>query len=56
MMSISQNASDCYCGDAYGHYGNAPEHECNMLCGDDDTRMCGGLLRNSLYRSQFSGQ
>lgn len=41
----------CHCGDGYGKYGEAGEHECNSACLGDEGKKCGGFWRNSVYTS-----
>ncbi|XP_046850955.1 uncharacterized protein LOC124444390 [Xenia sp. Carnegie-2017] len=41
----------CHCGDGYGKYGEASEHECNSVCMGDKRKKCGGFWRNSVYTS-----
>ena len=41
----------CHCGDEYGKYGEAGEHECNSACLGDEGKKCGGFWRNSVYTS-----
>ena len=49
-----QNGGDCYCGNRFGKYGVAPEEDCHQICNTDTTKMCGGTLRNSVYRTSPS--
>ena len=42
-----QAASDCYCGNSYGKHGTATN--CDMACVGDPSKICGGLLANSVY-------
>jgi len=44
-----QYSSYCFCGNSYGHYGKAPEVECNMPCTGNPKIKCGGNWRNSIY-------
>ena len=41
----------CHCGDEYGKYGEAGEHECDSSCLGDEAKKCGGFWRNSVYTS-----
>ena len=41
---------ECFCGNAYDMYGEAPESECNAPCDGNTDVMCGGGWRNSVYR------
>eukprot|EP00754_Rhynchopus_humris_P030122 Rhum_TRINITY_DN15258_c9_g1::Rhum_TRINITY_DN15258_c9_g1_i1::g.148181::m.148181 len=45
-----QNGKDCYCGDTHGSFGSVAQAECNVPCASLPTEMCGGLLRNSVYK------
>ena len=45
-----QFGNECYCGNEFGSHGRAPEEECNKPCLKDSRQMCGGTLRNSVYR------
>lgn len=44
-----QNGRECYCGNSFGKYGQAPEDDCHMQCPGDNTVRCGGSFRNSVY-------
>ena len=44
-----QNGSECYCGDTYGHYGNANLTTCMMPCVADSKLFCGGRWTNSVF-------
>jgi len=44
-----QNGSQCFCDNAFGSLGAATEAECNTPCYGDQTTMCGGPWRNSVY-------
>ena len=46
-----QNGGECFCGNQFGKHGAAPEDDCNYTCKSDTTKMCGGALRNSVYRT-----
>lgn len=48
-----QNGGDCYCGNSFGKHGAAPEEDCNRTCVNSTTEMCGGTLRNSVYKITF---
>ena len=42
--------SECWCGNTYGDFGEADdESECNSPCRGDESTMCGGSWRNSIY-------
>ncbi|PRP84595.1 hypothetical protein PROFUN_09268 [Planoprotostelium fungivorum] len=43
-----QYSTQCFCGNSYGRYGQAPESDCNMKCNDGSSR-CGSGWRNSVY-------
>ena len=45
-----QNGSECYCGDTYGHYGNANLMTCMMPCVTDSKLLCGGRRTNSVFK------
>ena len=45
-----QDGLECYCGNEFGRYGNAPDNECNKTCYKDKNAICGGSLKNSIYR------
>eukprot|EP01052_Picozoa_sp_SAG31_P046347 SAG31_NODE_8827_length_1380_cov_1.810304_2_plen_223_part_01 len=44
-----QYANQCFCGNEYDSGGEADSSDCNMACTGDDTIMCGGSWRNSVY-------
>ena len=46
-----QNGGECFCGDSYGKYGEVPETDCKMACQNDDFETCGGIWRNSVYKT-----
>ncbi|KAH9165919.1 WSC domain-containing protein [Lactarius sanguifluus] len=47
-----ENGKDCYCGNVLSIIAmNATESECNVPCGGDPTKMCGGPNRLNLYWS-----
>eukprot|EP01043_Picozoa_sp_COSAG02_P011561 COSAG02_NODE_427_length_22498_cov_11.745212_11_plen_656_part_00 len=50
-----QYYSECFCGNEFGHYGSAPEAECNTACRGDDSVMCGGPWRNSVFSVRPAG-
>jgi hypothetical protein len=43
----TQDAAQCFCGDTPGV--QAPETNCNSTCAGDNTQICGGEWRNSVY-------
>ena len=45
-----QFGGECFCGNEFGSHGRAPVEECNMTCSRNMDQMCGGILRNSVYR------
>ena len=46
-----QYYNQCFCDNEYDMYGvAAADSECNTPCYGDDTTMCGGPWRNSVYR------
>ncbi|XP_078670967.1 uncharacterized protein LOC144911067 isoform X2 [Branchiostoma floridae x Branchiostoma belcheri] len=48
-----QYASHCFCGtdNNFANLGTArPDSDCNMPCSGNSAEMCGGSLRNSIYR------
>ena len=49
-----QNGDNCYCGNRFGKYGAAAEKDCNQICKGDTAKLCGGTLRNSVYRTSTS--
>ena len=44
-----QSYTQCSCGNAYGKHGLGKESECNRLCRGDNSEVCGGRWRNSVY-------
>ena len=42
----------CFCGDIHRTYDQVEESECAMSCNSDSLEICGGLRRNSLYRTK----
>lgn len=45
-----EGATQCYCGQSYGRYGAAPAVDCYMKCSGNSEEICGGYLRESVYR------
>jgi hypothetical protein len=48
-VAALQFASQCFCGNSYGFYGQVSEDECNVPCMGDSSQMCGGGWRNNVY-------
>ena len=46
----TQDYSSCFCGNSYGNYGLDQTCSCTSSCSADTTQICGGSLRNSIYR------
>ncbi|CAH1776614.1 unnamed protein product [Owenia fusiformis] len=46
----SQFGTQCFCGNKFGTYGQAPESECNVKCEGDANQFCGAGHRNNVYR------
>ena len=48
-----QYAVQCFCGNEYGTWGQAPDADCDAECVDDSNGMnkCGGGWRNNVYAS-----
>jgi glucan endo-1,3-alpha-glucosidase len=46
-----QNGRSCFCGDSFGRYGQAPPSECSTACWGNKAEMCGGMWRNSVYKT-----
>jgi hypothetical protein len=44
-----QYYGQCFCDNNFGAGGAASEDECALPCTGDDTKICGGLWRNSVY-------
>ena len=43
-----QVGHECYCGNSYGDYG--PATNCDRVCQDDNTQMCGGSYANTVVQ------
>ena len=50
----TQYSKGCWCGNSYGRYGFDP-NGCNMPCAGNAAEMCGGPVRNSIYKTSQSG-
>lgn len=50
-----QFARQCFCGNAYGRYGRAPERKCNMSCAGNRGQKCGGSWHNTIYKTGRKG-
>ncbi|XP_060560581.1 uncharacterized protein LOC132720452 [Ruditapes philippinarum] len=48
--SLTEAGNECFCGDTLKNYPQQPENECNTPCQGNQSEMCGGLWRGSLYR------
>lgn len=46
----------CFCDDSYGKYGKADDKECNTPCRDKKTQSCGGIWRNSVFKTAYLGK
>ena len=53
FFGLQGGGSECYCSNEFGSHGRAQEHECSMPCkqDSDSSQTCGGVLRNSVYRT-----
>ena len=47
-----QARSQCFCGNTLAHQEKKDESECNRPCTGDNSKICGGPWRNSLYKIQ----
>ena len=47
-----QSQNQCFCGDSYGKFGEAPG-ECNKRCIGDKEMICGGTWANSIYETGY---
>lgn len=45
-----QNGNLCFCGQSYDKYGETDPKECNKACVGDTEEICGGSLRNSVFK------
>lgn len=45
-----QYSDECWCGLTYGYYGKLQDEECNYPCAGNNTQICGGVGKNSIYR------
>ncbi|XP_060599369.1 kremen protein 1-like [Ruditapes philippinarum] len=48
--ALTEAGYACFCGDTLKNYPQQPENECNMPCQGNQSEMCGGSWRGSLYR------
>ena len=46
--------SYCYCGDKLGRYGIKSDSECNGNCSGNIYETCGGVWRNSVYKTNVN--
>ena len=46
-----QHKSQCFCGTTFSRYGKADDPKCNTLCADSSGRYCGGIWKNSVYKT-----
>ncbi|KAF6029937.1 hypothetical protein EB796_011767 [Bugula neritina] len=56
LLAGIRNGQDCYCGNEFNRYGEAPVDECNLPCSGNPQVTCGGILRNSVYNTQFDSK
>ena len=47
--SGTANHNECYCGNTYNNYGQAPESACNRPCAGNPDQVCGGDMTLSVY-------
>ena len=45
-----QDAIQCFCGNEFGEYGQAPDDDCNKTC-PDGVNICGSDWRQNIYYS-----
>ena len=50
-----QSQNQCFCGDSYGKFGEAPG-ECVKRCIGNVEMICGGTWANSIYETGFIGE
>eukprot|EP00040_Diaphanoeca_grandis_P011335 m.58000 g.58000 ORF g.58000 m.58000 type:complete len:678 (-) comp22484_c0_seq1:71-2104(-) len=48
----NQDQHACFCGDTYGSQGTTPQSLCNQTCTGDRHQICGGLNRNSIWKTR----
>jgi hypothetical protein len=53
VYSATQNGNECRCDNDFGSFGAARESECNVPCAGNSEEFCGGLNRNSVYRTEY---
>ena len=45
-----QSTVECFCGDTLAHMQEKPQTDCDKECPGNESQICGGHWRNSLYR------
>ena len=57
VSSGTQSGTDCYCGNSHMKYGLASnDSECDTPCPGDNSQICGGNLRYSVYSTGYLGE
>jgi len=50
-----QYSTQCFCGNEYNTLGALPASDCNMPCGGDASKTCGGAYANNVYETGYLG-
>ena len=45
-----QYGKECFCGNTIAHNEKKSEFDCNRKCTGDNSRICGGFFRQSLFK------
>ena len=51
-----QAGKECFCGKTLAHKDKKDEFECNVPCPGDNSKICGGNWRQSLYQIHTGGK
>jgi hypothetical protein len=52
----TEHREECFCGNSYGKHGKVDETQCHMQCRGNQTQICGGPWRLSIYRTDGQDQ
>ena len=56
-FGVQAGGSGCFCGDAFGMFGQAKaDSDCSLPCAGNSSEICGGDFFNSVYEIEKMGQ
>ena len=48
-----QTGTECFCGSTLAHQEKKAESDCDIKCSGDNSKICGGSLRQSLFKIHY---